>query len=126
MNIFVDLKAALLTRTAVTALVGDDIATPARIWNSWPRTYVDPCLIMDVDDGRNQVWPAARATWSPTDATLTCRADTHNVSDTLAAAVKDLLGGWNGTFQAILEHTGDSETPKGDGSTAHWYDRVMS
>jgi hypothetical protein len=128
MNIFVDLKAALLTGPAVTAIVGDDSAgTPARVWNSWPRTYQDPCLVMDVDDeGENPFLGTGTGDLVNGEATITCRADTHDGSHALAEAVKDLLGGWSGTFQAILEHTAHAEVPKNDGSTNHWYDHVMS
>ena len=127
MNIFIDLKTALLSLPAVTAIVGDDSATPARVWNSWPRTYADPCLVMDVDDeAENPCLDTGVGNLVAAEVTVTCRADTHDASDALAAAVKAGLGGWSGTFQAILEHTAHSETPKGDGSTGHWYDHVQS
>ncbi len=127
MNIFIPLKAALLSLPAVTALVGDDVATPARVWNSWPRTYADPCIVMDVDEeGENPFLDTGVGDLVSAEVVLTCRADTHDASDALAAAVKAGLGGWSTDFVAVLQNTAHSEVPKNDGSTAHWYDHVQT
>ena len=126
MNIFIPLKAALLSLPAVTALVGDDVATPARVWNSWPRTYADPCIVMDVDEeGENSFLDTGVG-----DLVRRGRAHLprrhHDASDALAAAVKAGLGGWSTDFVAVLQNTAHSEVPKNDGSTAHWYDHVQT
>jgi hypothetical protein len=120
---------------AVTAIVGSDTTT-ARIWNSWQRvtgTSAYPCLVMDIDGEEEQNDLQALPDLVIAEVTITCRASTHDDSDALQSAVKSNgttpgtgLAGYAGSFQAILDRTTHSEAVKGDGSTAHWYDHIMT
>ena len=124
MNLFTNLRNALLGISGVTAIVGSNSAT-TRIWNSWPRTYTVPCLVMDIDTETEQPYLATGSGEGiVADVTITCRAGTHDVSDALQEAVRHGLAGYAGTFDAILNQTVHSETPKSEGSTEHWYDHV--
>ncbi len=131
-NIFIDLKAALLTMPAVTALVGSVSAT-ARVWNSWQRVNAYPCIVMDIDREVEQNDLSGLPDLIVAEVTITCRDNTHDGSDALQQAVRNNgtnpgtgLAGYSGTFQAILDDTVHAEVPKNDGSGAHWYDHVMT
>lgn len=122
MSLFVDLRNALLALPAVTAIVGTGAS--AKIWNSWPRTYAIPCIVMDIDSEDENNDLSGKGGLITASVTVTCRAATHDASDALQAAVRHGLAGYSGTFDAILDSTVHSETPKADGSTEHWYDHV--
>lgn len=134
MNVYEEIRNALLGMNQVTALVGSDSAT-ARIWNSWQRVNAYPCIVVEVD--REKLWTPCLDTGKidlvAGDITITCRDVTRDGSDALAAAVKKNgtnpgtgLAGYDGTIYCWLEESVRSETPKNDGSPAHWYDQVMS
>ncbi|MGA2035876.1 MAG: hypothetical protein ABSG68_26815 [Thermoguttaceae bacterium] len=130
MNLFISLKSALLSIPAVAAIVASDAHAPdpttARIWNSWERKNAYPCIIMDIDREAEQNDLSGRGDLIIAEVTVTCRDNTHDGSDALQQAVRAGLAGYSGDFQAVLDDTTHAEPPKGDGSTAHWYDHVMS
>lgn len=123
MNLFTDLRNALLALPAVTAIVGSGAS--AKIWNSWPRTYEVSCIVMDIDSEEENNCIDGKGGLITASVTVTCRAATHDASDALQEAVRHGLAGYSGTFEAVLDSTVHSETPKADGSTEHWYDHVM-
>lgn len=135
MNIFSQVKSALLAMPAVTAIVGAS-SSSARIWNSWQRVTganAYPCVVLDIDSEEEQNDLLARPGLVIASVTITCRDNTHDGSDALQAAVRSNgtspgtgLAGYTGSFDAILESTAHSETPKDDGSTGHWYDHIMT
>lgn len=138
-ELFTEISAALLAMEAVTAIVGhhangDPNTDPqaAKIWNSWERAPQVPCIVIDVDSEDSQNDLGGRAVGKIATVTVTCRANTHADSDALADAVETNgtdpgtgLAGYEGTFFAVHERTVHSETPKGEGSSDHWYDHVM-
>lgn len=124
MSFFKDLRAALLSLPAVTAIVGSGAS--ARVWNGWDRAHSSPCLIMDLDDAEEQNDLTGTGSGVIGEGTLTCRADTRDGADALRSAVKADLAGYSGAFELVIDTTTFSETPKGDGSTAHWYDHILS
>ena len=124
MNLFVDLKAALMNVPAIVSLVGG--STTPRIWNSWARTYPTPCIVMDIDRESENNDLSGKGGLITADVTVTCRTDTHDTSDELQELVRSALAGYSGTFEAILDDTTHAEIEKNDGSTGHWYDHVMS
>jgi hypothetical protein len=124
MDLFTALRTVLLDTNSVTAIVG--AADAARIWNSWPRTYDVPCLVLDVDREDEQNDLSGHSGLTIAEVAITARGNTHDQSDALCNTVKPVLCGYaGGTFDAILDHVVHSETPKMDGSTGHWYDHVM-
>lgn len=130
MNIFEDLRTALLGMSAVTALVGS--GSSARIWNSWPRTYTVPCIVIDVDQETPANDLSGKGGLVFAAVVVTCRDDDQSDSHALAEAVRlngtnpgTGLAGYSGTFDAILDNGQHAEVPKGDGSTAYWYDHVL-
>lgn len=125
MDLFSDLRQALLTLPAVTALVGGT-GPGARIWNSWPRTYSVPCVVMDIDteEEANDLTGTSDAELSS--VTITCRAETEASSHSLQEAVRSGLKAYEGTFSVLcLNDTSRVATPKSDGSTGHFYDNIM-
>ena len=125
-NLFPSLNAALLGMAGVTALVGGSDPKTARIWNSWQRVNAYPCIVVEIDDEDEQNDLQAQPDLVIAEVTITCRANTDDESDALQQAVRAGLAGYSGAFDAILDHTAHSETPRNDGSKLHWYDRVMS
>ena len=123
-NLFEDLRTKLLTVSGVTVLCGGT-GTGARIWNSWPRTYATPAVVIDVVDEQEQNTLDGNSDAVIAQVDVNCRAETHAVSDDLAHAVRTALKGYAGTFDAILDDTEHNEIPESDGSTKHWYDHVM-
>lgn len=120
-----DIRDALLALPAVTAIVGS--GATARVWSDWQRTYTAPCIIVELDKEEEQNDLTGRAGGLiVADVTLTCRAATSDVSDTLRDAVRAGLSGYSGAFDAILDDTQNAAVPKDDGSDLHWYDNVMS
>jgi hypothetical protein len=134
MNIFEDIKTALLGMDAVTAIFGTDDPKKVPIWNSWERVNQYPCIVMEIDrEAEHNYLETGKGDLVAADATITCRANTHDQSDALQEAVRSNgttpgtgLAGYAGTFDATLEETVHAEVPKPDGSTAYWYDHVMS
>jgi hypothetical protein len=64
---------------------------------------------------------------------IICRAESPKTSRHLAEAVRSNntdpgtgLAGWHGTFDATLEDSVMSETPKAEGSMDHWHDIFMT
>jgi hypothetical protein len=124
LNIFVEVRNALLNVSGVTTIVGS--GTAARIWNSWQRTWTTPCLVVDVDEETPEQELDGHGNLTYATVTITARATTHLESDNLSDLVKAFLAGYSGTFDAYFDNLVHSETPKDDGSTDHFYDHVMS
>ena len=132
LELFTEIRSALLSIPAVAALVGGDGDTAkAKIWNSWQRVNAYPCIVIEVDGDDENNTLDGTGDLVNSDVVLTCRDLTAEGSKALRDAVRGTpaapgLAGWSGTFEAVLEHTVRSATPTGDGSKAHWYDNVMS
>lgn len=124
MSFFADLRTALLQLPAVSAIVG--AGSSARIWNGWARTYATPCVVMDLDSAEDQNDLSGTAGGVIGEGTLTCRADTSDQADALRTAVRGGMAGYSGAFTLIFDDTTYTNTPRGDGSTAHWFDRILS
>ena len=121
MNIFVSLRAALLAMPAVSSLVGG-----TRVWNTWPRTYAGPCVIMEVDSEDETPHLGGQGELVIATVVLTCRADMESQSHTLQEAVRSGLAHYAGAdFDVVIESTTRSAVPKAEGSTDHWYDNVI-
>ena len=106
-----------------TALAGGSI------WSYWPRTYAVPCIVVEVDkdEEQNDLSGKAPSGMLVSEITITCRGATGPVAWSLWCAVRNALAGQTiGGVDYILDDTADSDTPKSEGSTDHWYDRVMS
>jgi hypothetical protein len=126
MNLTTEISTALLAAPAVTALVGSD-ATSARIWNGWERVNACPCIVIEVDDDEEQNDLRGKSDLTISTPTITCRADTDTEAQALWKAVRATLAAYHANgLDLILDDTARSNTPKSEGSTAHWYDRVMS
>ena len=124
MNFFENIRSAILSLPAVTAIVGEK--TKARIWNSWQRTYATPCVIIEIDTEEEQNYlDTGKGDGIIAAVTLTCRADTHDVSDALQTALRHGMAGYHGYFDLVINSTAHSEAEPGDGSTSHWYDHVL-
>jgi hypothetical protein len=131
-NLSQAIQDALLTMDAVTALVGDDPLS-ARMWANWERVNAYPCIIVEIDREDPQNDLQGRGGLVVAEVTITCRAETCVGAVALREAVKlngtdpgTGLAGYSGDFDAVLDGTASAAAPKGDGSTAHWYDQVMS
>lgn len=126
MNLFTELRTLMLATPGITALVGGT-GTGARIWNSWPRTYTTPCIVIDIDQEDLQNDLTGHSSLTIAQITITCRGDSHMASDAVSDEVKVLAGYGNGDseFQMVWDSIVHAEVPKDDGSTAHWYDHVM-
>ena len=124
MNLYQEVRTVLAAEDKITAIVGAGVNT--RIWSRWPRTYNTPCIVMEIDeDAENPDLATGTGDLIISAVTITCRADTSNGARALWALVRSLLAGYAGVFDAVLDSTGDAEVPKAEGSTEHWYDRVM-
>lgn len=120
MNIHTTLRTALLAMPGVAAIVG------TRVWNTWPRTYATPCLVIDVDEERETPHLGGPGDLVIGSIVLVCRGDTASAAHALQEAVRNGIAAYAGTaFDATLESTVRAETPKGEGSTEHWYDELM-
>lgn len=126
-NLYTALRAILAADTATqTALSG------GQVWSYWPRTYATPCIVIEVDrdEEQNQLTGASASGMLQSTVTLTCRASDPNGGPqawSLWSAVRHALHGKTiAGIDYILDDTVDSATPKEDGSTDHWYDRIMS
>jgi hypothetical protein len=125
MNLFTDLRTALLAMPAVAAIVGS--GATAKVWNGWQRIYATPCIVIDLDgDAEQNDLSGSSAGLLISEVTITCRTDDDDATHALWLAVRAGLRGYRGTFDAILDDTAQSTPAKSDGSTGHWYDRVMS
>ena len=124
-NLATEIGNVLLANAAVATLTGSDPIT-AKIWNGWERVNAYPCVVIEIDDDSEQNDLSGTATMIISDVTLTCRGNSDTDSRDLWAAVRACLAGYSGTFEAILNDTQVSNTPKEEGSTAHWYDRLMN
>lgn len=122
---------------AIKSVLQNDAATQAalsggQIWSYWPRTYATPCIVVEVDkdDEQTDLSGKAPSGMMISEITITCRAGDPGgglASWAVWAAVKAALAGQSiGGMDYILDDTADSATPKSEGSTDHWYDRVMS
>ena len=124
MNIFTEVRAVLLADETVAGIVGS--GTSAKIWNNWNRGDEVPCVVMESDSETENPDLGGTGSLVFGDITITCRDAESADSRTLRDAGKSALGGYSGTFDAILDDTVQSDTPRGDGSRAVWYDQVMS
>lgn len=121
MSFFADLKAALTANAAVSAIVG------TRIWNGWDRAHTSPCVIMDLDNEDDQNYlETGTGEGVIGEITLTCRGDTDAAAYALKEAVRTAMAGYTGAFDLVVDSTTRSLTPKNEGSTAHWYDYLLS
>ena len=126
MNIFTNLRSALAGMPAVVALVTDGGKVPARIWNTWPRTYPTPCIVMDVDSEEETPHLGGQGELVIATVVLTCRSDSESQAHALQEAVRSGLAHYAGTdFDVVIDSTVRSQTPKSDGSTDHWYDNIL-
>ncbi len=120
MNIHTTLRTALLAMPGVAAIVG------TRIWNTWPRTYTTPCIVIDVDEERETPHLGGQGELVFGSIVLNCRADTASQAHALQEAVRSGLAAHDGTeFDVSIDSTIRAETPKGEGSTEHWYDELI-
>jgi hypothetical protein len=126
-NPYIAIKAVLEADTPTqTALAG------GQIWSYWPRTYTTPCIVIEIDkeDEQNQLTGASDSGMLISPVTITCRAGDPGggpAAYALWLAVRNVLSGKTiAGIDYILDDTADSATPKSDGSTDHWYDKVMS
>lgn len=130
-NLYTAIKAILLADTPTQNALQD-----GKIWGAWPRTYATPCLVIEVDkdDEQNDLSGGSASGMLISSVTITCRGgDGEGSGDGLAdawtlwSAVRAALRGKtiNG-IDFVLDDTADSNMPKNEGSTLHWYDRVMS
>jgi hypothetical protein len=125
LDLFTEIRSVLLVASPVTELVGSGTKI-ARIWNSWQRTNTYPCAVVEIDDDAENPTLDGTGDMVTSSVTITCRDNTEAGAKALRDAVKAALGGHSGTFDAILDSSVRSAHPKGDGSTDHWYDNVMS
>lgn len=125
MNLVAEICNALLESPSVAAIVGSNSET-ARIWNGWERVNAYPCIVVEVDDDEPQNDLHGVSGMDVSQVTITCRDNTDTGANALWEAVRSSLAGYSGAFDAILDDTQRSSTPKNEGSTARWYDRVMS
>jgi hypothetical protein len=123
--------------TAIVAILNADTPTQTalaggKVWSYWPRTYKTPTVIVEVDrdEEQNQLTGASTSGMLASEVTITCRAGDPGggpAAWSLWYAVRNALHGKTiNSIDYVLEDTADSDTPKDDGSTDHWYDRVMS
>ena len=122
MDIFTEIKSALLGMPAVTALVGGTNSETVRIWNSWQRVNgrgSEPCIIMDSDDEVDENDLSGSGGLVIAEMTVTCRANSHAQSEALCQAVKlngtapgTGLAGYPGTFDAICNNTQHVRRPR--------------
>jgi hypothetical protein len=127
MNLYTAIRNALLGLSTVTGgAAGVGSGPSARIWNQWPRTYQTPCIVMEIDDEAENNDLSGKGEIKSVALVLTCRTSVDSSSQTLSQAVRNGLAGYHGTFDAILDDTAHAAVPKSEGSTDHWYDRVMS
>lgn len=123
--------------TAIVAALTADQATQTalaggKIWSYWPRTYATPCIVVEVDrdEEQNDLSGKAPSGMLISDLTITCRASDPGGGPQAWAlwnAVRNALAGQTiGGIDFVLDDTADSDAPKSEGSTDHWYDRVMS
>lgn len=124
MNLKTEIQNVLLADATVTAITGAN--TSARIWASWPRTDEAKCVVVETDEDTDQNDLRGLSDMTISVVTVTCRESTDALAHALWSAVRDCLAGYSGTFEAILDGTDHSTTPKSDGSTGHWYDRIMT
>ena len=131
-NIFNEISAALLTMPAVTSLVGSNPLT-CRIWNSWERVNAYPCLVIEIDKEEEQNDLGGVPDLVVAEVTITARDNSEAGAHALQQAVRNNgtspgtgLAGYHGTFDAVLDDTVRSSTPKDTGGTANWYDQVMT
>lgn len=126
MNFFTELRTLMLATPGIATLIGGT-GTGARIWNSWPRTYATPCIVIDIDQEDLQNDLTGHSDLTIAQITITCRGDSHMASDAVSDAVKALAGygTTSSTFQMVWDSIVHSDTPKEDGSTGHFYDHVM-
>lgn len=123
MDLYTAIRTVLLADTDVTAIVGASSA--ARIWSCWPRTYTVPALVIEDDSDELQNDLSGHSGMTISQVTITCRADTAAAAQALLNAVKGIAG-HAGTFDLVIDSIAASNTPKGDGSDTHWYDRLLS
>lgn len=132
MSLSGDIRTALLTMDAVTALVGTGDAARIRPDRLDDRDDKDADhIIVEIDRSvpQNDVSGLGGLTYS--EVNISCRGPTRTRSDALGVAVKrngtdagtGLAGyGSNATaFHAVLEDEVDIEVPREDGSQRTWY-----
>lgn len=122
MDIVTEIRDLLLAMPAVTNQVGS--GSSARIWGGWPRTYAVPCVVIEVDSEDLQNGLDGNSIGNVAQIAVTCRGGTAAEARALREAVKALQG-HAGTLDVVFDSVVHSQTPKGDGSTAHWYDEVF-
>ena len=127
MDIFTALKTACTNQTSIMSIVATNASLPtsARIWQEWPRTYTVPALIMECDSEDMQNDLSGHSDLTLADLTITCRADSHAASHALWVALQTLAG-QSSPFHLTIEDVTHAPTAKEDGSSAHWYDHVIS
>ncbi len=131
-------RAALLTFTPVTDLVGGT-GNDARIETDRIDENDDlPAIIIEVDDERYQNDLSGTSGRIYVDVNVVCRADDRTGSRALADAVRlngtdpgTGLHGYKDTvlstvLDAWLEDIVNSATPRADASDRYWYDANMS
>ncbi len=132
MGLEADIRTALLTMDAVTALVG--AGSLARIRPD--RLHEDdtfPAIIVEVDRETPQNDISGVGGLRISSVNLICRATTRAGSRALAEAVRvngtnpgtGLAGYTSATLDAVLESMTTGFVPKDDGSDQGWYDTNM-
>jgi hypothetical protein len=123
-NLYELLSGILLAAPAVNTLVGSDPKT-AKIWNSWERVNAYPCIVIEVDSDDENNDLSGYSGMTSSKVAVTCRGNSDSDSFALWIAVRAALGSYaSNDVDIILDSTSHSATPKGEGSTAHWYDRI--
>jgi len=125
MNLVTTIRAILIAESDVTDIVdtGDD----AKIWDAWPRTITAPLIVIENDGEAEDPELDGTVEWVTSEVTITCRAETSTEAHTLQRAVRSALAGLDtDDWSALLDYSTPASMPKKDGSTAHWYDQVMS
>ncbi len=123
--------------TTIKGILQVDSGTQAalaggQIWSYWPRTYAVPCIVIEIDKSaeQNQLSGASASGMAISEVTITCRASDPGGGPAVYAiwlAVRAALSGKTiAGIDYILEDTADSSVPKAEGSTDHWYDKVMT
>lgn len=124
LNVKSEVRSVLIANAGVNTIVGTGAAV--RIWSRWPRTYTTPCIVMECDSDAEQNDLSGKSLLTISDFTITCRADTDNGARALSDAVRAVLAGYSGTFDAVLDSVADAEVPKAEGSADYFCDRVQS
>lgn len=132
MSIESDIRAALLTMDAVTALVGSGAS--ARIYpDSWPETATWPAVLieLDIEEPANTLDGKGGLVFA--DVTITSRATTRLGSRALAEAIRvngtnpgTGLAGYSGEFKSVLDATETADVPYEEASDQYHYDTLQT